>query len=778
MRIAPAFVLVAATFLFASACSDGGSDGGAGTAAGAAGMTAGASGTTGGAGGATGGAGGMGSTAGAGGMTGGAGGATGGSGGMTGGAGGTTGGTGGMTGGGDPDSGACDDTANACTTAGVSCDGNQLVTCEEDSNGCLAETRIDCAEGGSDYCDQDAATPVCASCDDVEDACATASASCAGETLTACALNADGCLVETTTDCTAGNNDYCDEDATTPVCVGCASLEDACAVAGTGCNDDTTLATCAANADGCLVETTTDCTTVTDMNACSESADPDPACVLDVCRDDAGVLKDDVCIDDQASCSGEILITCVPDVDGCPIATTTDCTTDPGHNSCDDALPTPACVNDPCVGVTNCTTQGSECRGPEIVDCEPNLDGCLVETIHDCTVNGTVSETCDPNQTPHVCVSCVDDARCGAAVEGDTACNGDVFETCTDTDADGCLNRLDENCGADFACDAADGCEYNGGEVCVETVAAGHVFRDPGTYGPFNTTGAANDYGPFSTCPGINAFFPFTASAPDILFALDVPPRSVIDVALDSPSGFTGAGAWMTLLSTCTADAEATCSGYSDGSLDYTNTSAETVRVYLVVDATGAANVGMFGLAVDTRPLHCGDGKRDGNEECDDGDIFEDDGCAPDCSLEAGYACTDADPSVCTLRPDPNAAQCGNVMCEPLDGAPADTAMCCTAQAACGVAYEPYYGASCIQRVETRATTGTAAEMCSDEAGRGLYAFFVPQLDGCCRADRRCGLTAAFGAGCVERTAAWAAMLDGPASTYYSGAFLEEVCTP
>lgn len=46
-------------------------------------------------------------------------------------------------------------------------------------------------------------------------------------------------------------------------------------------------------------------------------------------------------------------------------------------------------------------------------------------------------------------------------------------------------------------------------------------------------------------------------------------------------------------------------------------------------------------------PPACGDGMKNGEEACDDGGALAGDGCAADCTVEAGYTCNDANPSAC-----------------------------------------------------------------------------------------------------------------------------------
>lgn len=694
-----------------------------------------------------------------------------GAGGEGGGGGGGMGGSGGDAMTGEPDSGTdsatpddCEGVDNPCTTVGKSCDGNNLITCEADADGCLVQTTTEC----DDYCD--AAAKACASCDDLEDACDEGGASCDGDTLTVCATNADGCLVATSFDCTAGDLDYCDADAATPVCVDCEDLDNACTTVGVSC-DGNTLVDCHQDANGCKVATETDCTDDGDNNVCDPDADPDAACAFDPCIDEDGETKANMCVIDEPSCSDDILVTCVDDADGCPIATQLDCTTDPGHNVCDDTLETPACAFNPCIGVSNCLVAGVTCKETSVITCAENIDGCLVQSAFDCTVGGTVAETCDVTAGPDFCTPCQDAAGCTA--EGDSACDGNVFGTCSDTDGDSCLNLVEEDCGDDFACDDTEGCVYDGDDECVESPDEERVLRASGSYGPFTTVGETqSDFGPYTMCPG--QLFTISAGSPDLLFPVDVPAQSVIDVGLVSPTGFTS-NTWLYLLEGCAANAETMCLGYSGTNVGYTNTTDTTVRVYVVFDAStptsgassGMPSTGTFGLEVDTRPLACGDGKRDGDEECDDANVFEDDGCSPTCELEDGYACTNAEPSICTQRPTENV--CGNVACASFMGAANGVTACCTTKAECGVAYTPYFGASCIKREPVRPNDTE----CPTETG-----LFVPALNGCCRADGKCGLVMTS-AGCVERTAAWTALSDGFGSFLYGdGPFAEVACTP
>lgn len=277
----------------AAACDGGGRDGGAGGAGASNGEggagSAGGSNAEGGAGGSggeeasggvdgAGGAGGSGGedssggedgTGGAGGSGGGDGmGGAGGSGGSsgsagTGGAGGSgagAGGSGGSVAEGMPDGGGqdlCASVPNACAPAATRCDGDDLVTCAANNDGCLVETTTDCTAGGADYCDSSASPRVCATCPAND--CTDVGSSCDGNALTTCTLERSGCLVQTTTDCAADSPGYCDDAVTPKACRMCPATD--CTAEGTSC-DGLTLVTCTPDANGCLVETRTGCATL------------------------------------------------------------------------------------------------------------------------------------------------------------------------------------------------------------------------------------------------------------------------------------------------------------------------------------------------------------------------------------------------------------------------------------------------------------------------------------------------------------------------------------
>ena len=48
---------------------------------------------------------------------------------------------------------------------------------------------------------------------------------------------------------------------------------------------------------------------------------------------------------------------------------------------------------------------------------------------------------------------------------------------------------------------------------------------------------------------------------------------------------------------------------------------------------------------------YCGDGVKDAEEDCDDGDAYNNNGCTNACTIEAGFVCTGDSPSVCDETP-------------------------------------------------------------------------------------------------------------------------------
>ncbi|MEM9187763.1 MAG: DUF4215 domain-containing protein [Myxococcota bacterium] len=138
-----------------------------------------------------------------------------------------------------PDAGAHDGSScpamPSCTDAGVTCRGTELVICETDSDGCMSERRVACggngcvADSAGARCDDPNCPPVACSTD-----------ACDGDVLVSCRYDANGCLQPDRTDC-AATGEIC--SGSPPACT---SLEQRCpAVTDTprlSCNTSTTIA--------------------------------------------------------------------------------------------------------------------------------------------------------------------------------------------------------------------------------------------------------------------------------------------------------------------------------------------------------------------------------------------------------------------------------------------------------------------------------------------------------------------------------------------------------
>jgi len=82
----------------------------------------------------------------------------------------------------------------------------------------------------------------------------------------------------------------------------------------------------------------------------------------------------------------------------------------------------------------------------------------------------------------------------------------------------------------------------------------------------------------------------------------------------------------------------------------YATTNCNAFSSQSTCTPTGCSWTGTSGVckAATTPAIVCGDGKKEGTETCDDGNVVSGDGCSLTCVLETGYTCTTATPNVCT----------------------------------------------------------------------------------------------------------------------------------
>jgi len=127
-------------------------------------------------------------------------------------------------------------------------------------------------------------------------------------------------------------------------------------------------------------------------------------------------------------------------------------------------------------------------------------------------------------------------------------------------------------------------------------------------------------------------------------YSVTVPPLTRINIAVTPTVDVV-----LVAADTC---ASTTCSLYNDDDPEratLTNTTATPVTQIVSVRAYGATtSSGTYSIAFTYVPFVCGNGVLEGAETCDDGNTTAGDGCTATCTVQAGYACAGA-PSVCAL---------------------------------------------------------------------------------------------------------------------------------
>jgi len=157
----------------------------------------------------------------------------------------------------------------------------------------------------------------------------------------------------------------------------------------------------------------------------------------------------------------------------------------------------------------------------------------------------------------------------------------------------------------------------------------------PGTVSFAGDTGTmANGGGSATGCAS-------TGSGPNAIYA--VTPTVTGNLNLSLLASFPGA--LLHVRRECSENAtQADCSGATDELVPLTTSipvfAEQTVFVF--VDSSSTSNKGLYVLDATLSAAACGNGKRDGNEECDDNNTADGDGCSSACVVErdvATYTC-------------------------------------------------------------------------------------------------------------------------------------------
>lgn len=247
------------------------------------------------------------------------------------------------------------------------CDGDTLVTCEEDADGCYTVREQDCTISDGTCVEEDGSASCVGGC---ENECDTEDESrCAGSTdvIETCTMNDEGCLEWVEGEDCSEDDLFCDDSSGAAECVpdctnDCETLDE------TRCSDDDVIETCEMGDDGCMVWATgTDCTV--DADYCDDSSG-DATC--ESCVNDCDTV-------DAMQCDGTVIETCTADDNGCLAwVEGDDCAT--SDQVCDDRADTVVCSD--AYEVCDNTTDDD---GDGDVDC---LDS-------DCDLDAACEEICD-----------------------------------------------------------------------------------------------------------------------------------------------------------------------------------------------------------------------------------------------------------------------------------------------------------------------------------------------------------------------------------------------
>jgi cysteine-rich repeat protein len=225
-------------------------------------------------------------------------------------------------------------------------------------------------------------------------------------------------------------------------------------------------------------------------------------------------------------------------------------------------------------------------------------------------------EFCDGTQLDNA--DCVVFGYSGGELRCDKFCTFD-FSRCTGTEL--CFNGMDDD--GDHAIDCADS---DCATACAATCATATLVLDPGHVNG-STGGHASEIA--SSCVSAAG-----ASGPEVVFRV----KPSVTGVLEATVGSVGADFTLSVRADCSdAASELVCRNLGSGA-----GSTETVRVlvtrgkevFLVIDGADPNQAGTFVLDLASRPIVCGDGKRDPGEECDDHNRDAGDGCSDSCKLE------------------------------------------------------------------------------------------------------------------------------------------------
>jgi cysteine-rich repeat protein len=223
--------------------------------------------------------------------------------------------------------------------------------------------------------------------------------------------------------------------------------------------------------------------------------------------------------------------------------------------------------------------------------------------------NGTIDpgEECDPG------LPASESCEARGFDSGLLGCSAQCrFATSSCSGQENCYDGRDND--GDGLADCADGdCSVACGDACAAPVVIAENASASGT-----TTGH-----PALTAASCSTAAP---SGSEVAYQVTVSEDSKLDVALISAPDLT-----LSVRSSCgDLGSELACGGQTRLTMD----ASAGQTYFILVDGAGATQAGSYTLQVQTRQEACGDGIRDADEECDDGNTRSTDGCDSDCLLE------------------------------------------------------------------------------------------------------------------------------------------------
>ncbi len=274
-------------------------------------------------------------------------------------------------------------------------------------------------------------------------------------------------------------------------------------------------------------------------------------------------------------------------------------------------------------------------------------------------------ETCDiGNRSSEGCVDCqltpgwtCNETSCHVVVCGDGQVEGD--ETCDTGGVTG--EGCDAHCQVEQGFSCVTQIQQNPQSQCYATtlesgdglscatagVIASDQFRALSTNFNAHFTGTLSLNGDQCSTPSSY----ITDSSPTAFYQIHLQPNEIVHASLSSNAY----AAQMAFIESCNASAaclDEAHDAYGSISTELEYTADQEKDIFLIVRSSAyTPSTETHALTHDLRVtrhfIACGDGLLEGEEACDDHNNLPNDGCAADCTIETGYACTYESPSQC-----------------------------------------------------------------------------------------------------------------------------------